>query len=77
MTSEDGKRGAARAVVQLSIGAVGAIRNLERQLASHLDGETVSADVRNLRIDLETIARLAAEAASDGSLCSHCGTVVM
>lgn len=77
MSREDGKRGAARAVAQLSIGAVCAVRKLERQLASRADEEGVGGDVRNLRIDLETIARLAAEAVSDSSVCSHCGTVVM
>lgn len=77
MTTEEGKRGTARAVAQLSRGAVGAVRDIERQLVSNLAPETVAADIKNLRIDLEMLSRLATEAVSDSSVCSHCGTVVM
>ena len=44
---------------------------------SNLAPETVAADIKNLRIDLEMLSRLATEAVSDSSVCSHCGTVVM
>ena len=77
MTTEEDKRGAARAVAQLSIGAVEAVRNIERQLTLRLDSETMRADLRDLRADLEVISRLAVEAVADPGLCSHCGTVVM
>ena len=77
MTNDEDKRGAARAVAQLSIGLVAAARRLERQLASRLDPETMKADLQDLRIDVELLSRLAADAAADPGVCSHCGTVVL
>lgn len=76
MTTEENRRGAVRAVAQLGIGAVEAIRRIERQLGCECDAETLAADLEELRIDLELLVRLATEAASDSSICVHCGTVV-